>query len=179
MFGLFFLFLKIGLFTFGGGSAVAPIIKREVVDKKGYITDEEFMDILVTANMLPGPSMAQMAALVGRKLHGIKGAIIASFAIIMPITIAFSLLATLVINIVDVELLVEYSRPAIVVICASLLVLIIDIYSKVKDKLHIIVLLLFALSTALLIIIFGIHPSIIIVLTFIGVFIYGTITAST
>ena len=62
---LFLTFFKIGLFTIGGGYAMLPIIQKEVVEGKGWMTDEEFLDAFSLANSLPGPLATNSATFVG------------------------------------------------------------------------------------------------------------------
>ncbi len=179
MIKLFLIFTKIGLLTFGGGSAVAPVIKKETVDSRGYVTEEEFIDIIASANMLPGPSMAQMAAIIGYKRKGILGALVASIAVIMPMVIIFSVLAAFLIAYVDPNTLSKIVQPAIMVISASLLLLSKDIYLAISDNVNKIFVILISVISFLLIILLGIHPSILIVSVFAGVFLYGSIKSTT
>ena len=92
---LFWTFLKIGIFTFGGGYSMVALIQNEVVEKQGWMTAQEFTDILAISQMTPGPmgintaTYAGYTAVVNSGLpiwEGILGSLIASFAvIILPI----------------------------------------------------------------------------------------------
>ncbi|MDD5927996.1 MAG: chromate transporter, partial [Firmicutes bacterium] len=62
---IFAVFFKIGLFTIGGGYAMLPIIQKEVVETKGWMDDEEFLDALSLTNSLPGPLAINAATFVG------------------------------------------------------------------------------------------------------------------
>ncbi len=178
MFELFYIFTKIGLLTFGGGSAVAPVIRKEAVESRNYVTEEEFIDIIASANMLPGPSMAQMAAIIGYKQKGILGALVASIAIIMPMVILFSVFAAILVDYVDPDLLSKIVEPAIMVISASLLLLSKDIFLAISKDVNKIFASLTAVVSFVLIVLFGVHPSILIVSVFVGVFIYGSIKSA-
>lgn len=81
---LFFTFLKIGAFTFGGGWAMISIIQREVVDKHKWLQKEEFLDLLAVAQSLPGILAVNIAVVVGDKLKGLKGSLAATFGTITP-----------------------------------------------------------------------------------------------
>ncbi len=83
-FQLFYSFLKIGLFTFGGGYAMIPIIQREVIDNRGWIAREEFYDLLTLAQSAPGPISLNTAVFVGYKMYGYRGALAALLGIVMP-----------------------------------------------------------------------------------------------
>ena len=81
---LFFSFLRIGLFTFGGGYAMIPLIKREVTEKKSWIRKEEFLDMLALAQSAPGPISLNAAVFVGYKVRGYRGALSALAGIVLP-----------------------------------------------------------------------------------------------
>ncbi len=81
---LFFSFLKIGAFTFGGGWAMISIIEREIVDKHRWIERKNFLDLLAVAQALPGILAVNVAATVGDNLRGLRGSIVASVATILP-----------------------------------------------------------------------------------------------
>lgn len=81
---LFFSFLKIGAFTFGGGWAMISIIEREIVDKHHWIEKGDFLDLLAVAQSLPGILAVNIAASVGDKLRGMRGGIVAAAGTILP-----------------------------------------------------------------------------------------------
>lgn len=92
----FFTFTKIGLFTIGGGYAVIPLIEREII-AKGWLTTDEFYEILPITESLPGVFATNLAAMVGYKMSGIKGGIVAAlgtviapFLIIVLIAVFFN-----------------------------------------------------------------------------------------
>lgn len=93
---LFILFTKIGVFTIGGGYAVIPLIEKEIVSRE-WISTEEFYELLAITESLPGVFATNIAALVGFKVGGAKGGllaalgtIIAPFAIIILIALFFA-----------------------------------------------------------------------------------------
>ena len=81
MFGSFF---KIGLFTFGGGYAMVPIIQREVIDRRGWIDREEFIELLTLAQSAPGPIALNTSVFVGYKMRGYAGALAALLGVVVP-----------------------------------------------------------------------------------------------
>lgn len=81
---LFFSFFKIGLFTFGGGYAMIPIIQREVIDNRHWIEQREFLDLLTLAQSAPGPISLNTAVFVGYKMYGYRGALSALLGVILP-----------------------------------------------------------------------------------------------
>lgn len=81
---LFISIFKIGAFTFGGGYAMIPLIEEEVVNNKGWLSKEEFVDILIVAQSLPGALSVNTSIFLGYKISGILGAITALMAVILP-----------------------------------------------------------------------------------------------
>lgn len=81
---LFYTFLKVGLFTFGGGYAMISIIAYNCVEKKKWITQDEMLDVTVIAESTPGPLSINCATFIGYKQAGIIGSIIATLGLILP-----------------------------------------------------------------------------------------------
>ncbi|NLA15368.1 MAG: chromate transporter [Bacteroidales bacterium] len=73
---LFKVFFRIGAFTIGGGLAMIPIVEREVVERKKWITKEDFTDILAVTQTLPGVIAVNMAVAVGYRIKGLKGSLV-------------------------------------------------------------------------------------------------------
>lgn len=84
IFQLFFTFLKIGVFTFGGGYAMISVIENNCVEKKKWISHEEMMDIAVIAESTPGPIAINCATFVGYKIAGFLGAFLATLGLVLP-----------------------------------------------------------------------------------------------
>ena len=83
-FELFRSFFKIGIFTFGGGYAMIPIIEREVITRRGWIEEKEFYDLLTLAQSAPGPISLNTAVFVGYKMYGYRGALSALIGVVLP-----------------------------------------------------------------------------------------------
>lgn len=90
---LFSSFAKIGSFTIGGGYAMIPLIKAEVVDKKKWVTDNEFIDFLAISQSAPGILAINISIFIGEKLKGTKGSIIAALGTALPSFIMILLIA--------------------------------------------------------------------------------------
>ena len=75
---LFFSFMKVGLFTFGGGYAMISVITDTCVEKKRWLTQDEMMDLTVVAESTPGPIAINCATYVGYKMAGMTGAVLAT-----------------------------------------------------------------------------------------------------
>lgn len=81
---LYLTFLKIGLFTFGGGYAMLPMLRREVVNKYGWATDEEMLDYFAIGQSTPGIIAINTATFIGLKRAGIFGALCATIGMVTP-----------------------------------------------------------------------------------------------
>ena len=81
---LFCTFFKIGGFTFGGGYAMIPLIQKEMVEKKKWITDEDILEIIAIAESTPGPIAINSATFVGYRTAGFFGAMAATFGVVLP-----------------------------------------------------------------------------------------------
>ena len=81
---LFFTFFKIGLFTFGGGYAMLSLIEEACVQKHGWLTKEEMLDMVALAESTPGPVAINSATYLGCRLRGVKGACAATGAVVLP-----------------------------------------------------------------------------------------------
>lgn len=90
---LFSVFFKIGLFTFGGGYAMIPLISRELVEKRKWIDEQEIVDVLALAQSVPGAVAINAATLMGRRLHGTRGALAATTGVILPSFVIITLIA--------------------------------------------------------------------------------------
>lgn len=90
---LFLSFLQVGMFSIGGGYAAIPLIQSQVVDVHGWLTMEEFMNLVTIAEMTPGPIAINSATFVGIRIAGLLGAVIATFGCILPSCILVSILA--------------------------------------------------------------------------------------
>lgn len=119
---LFWTYLKIGTFTLGGGYAMLPLIQREVVDRKGWIDEEEFLNMIALAQAAPGLIAVNSAIFIGWRIDGWKGvagavlgAVLPSFLIILAIAIVFSEWKELP----AVEAVFKGVRPAVVALIAA------------------------------------------------------------
>lgn len=150
---LFLSFFKTGLFTFGGGYAMLPLLKAEVVEKQKWITEDELLDYFSVGQCTPGIIAVNVATFCGYKLKGVTGAITATFGIICPSIIIICLTAT-ILNMYINNTYVTYALAGIRIgVCALISVLVFDMAKKIYSqschkKLHF---LIFILSlTALL-----------------------------
>lgn len=84
LWSLFASMFKIGLFTFGGGYAMIGLLEREFVEKKNWLSHDEFMDLIVIAESTPGPIAINCATYIGYKVGKGSGAVVATLGMIVP-----------------------------------------------------------------------------------------------
>jgi len=84
MLAMFLTFVKVGLFSFGGGYAILAMIQQEVVTRHGWLTPGEFTDIVAISQMTPGPIAINAATFIGFRRYGIPGSLICTFGVILP-----------------------------------------------------------------------------------------------
>lgn len=84
LFPLFTTFFKIGAFTFGGGYAMIPLIQKETSEKKGWVSNDDILEIIAIAESTPGPIAINAATFIGFKVHGLIGALCATFGLLLP-----------------------------------------------------------------------------------------------
>jgi len=127
---LFFVFFRIGLFTFGGGYAMLPLIQREIVEKKKWMTDIEIMDVLIISESTPGPVSINTATYVGYRVGGFFGSLIATLSLVLP-----SFIIIFVISLFFDEFIkIKWVKNAFIGIQAAVAVLIISAAEKLFKK---------------------------------------------
>ncbi len=101
---LFVTFCKIGAFTFGGGYAMIPLIKAEVVHKEGWLKEKELVDMLAVSESTPGSLAVNMATFVGYRVSGVFGAALATLGVVLPSFIIIAVLSFLIEMVKDNDL---------------------------------------------------------------------------
>lgn len=121
-FHLFWTYFKIGTFTLGGGYAMLPLIQREVVDTRGWLDEEEYLNMIALAQAAPGLIAVNSAIFIGWRIGGwrgvcgaVLGAVLPSFLIILAIATVFSEWKELP----AVEAAFKGIRPAVVALIAA------------------------------------------------------------
>ena len=119
---LFVSFWKIGAFTIGGGYVMIPLMEQEIVDRRKWLTREEFLDYLSLSQAMPGIFAVNMATCIGRRLGGVRGIVTAIAGnILMPIAIILVIAISFryVRDNVFVERIFMGLRPAVVALIAA------------------------------------------------------------
>lgn len=119
---LFLSFIKVGLFSIGGGYAAIPLIQNEIVIGHGWLSMSAFTDLITIAEMTPGPIAVNSATFVGIHVAGWPGAVLATFGCILPSCLIVSLLARIYFKYKTVSFMqsiLSSLRPAVVALIAS------------------------------------------------------------
>ncbi|WP_426350546.1 chromate transporter [Alloiococcus sp. CFN-8] len=144
---LFFTFARIGVLTFGGGYAMLPILQREVVEKKGWATDEELMDYYAIGQCTPGVIAVNTATFIGEKNKGWLGGIMATLGVVFPSLVIITVIAAFISNFSDLP--VVKNAFAGVRVCVAVLIFnaVIKLWkSSVVDKATMVIFLLVLLG---------------------------------
>lgn len=125
------LFFKLGVIAFGGPAAHIAMMKDEVVNKRQWMTEQHFLDLIGATNLIPGPNSTELAIHIGRERAGIKGLIVAGLCFIMPavfITGCFAFLYKQYGMLPQIQLFIFGIKPAIIVIILA------SIFPLAKDS---------------------------------------------
>ena len=163
---LFLAFMKIGMFTIGGGYAMLPLIQREVVDR-GWMSKEEFIDIFSVAQSLPGIFAVNISIFVGYRLKKKLGGLVCALGTIMPSFVIILLIALCFTQVKDnvwVEKAFKGLRPAVVAVPCLTTARSIKLSYKQ---------LVIPVGAALLIWLVGVSPAWIILAAIVGGLVYG------
>ena len=119
---IFFSFLKIGAFSFGGGYAVVSFIQKEIIQNKGWLDTKEFVDIVAIAEMTPGPIAVNSSTYVGYKVAGFLGALLGTLGVLLVPTL-LALIVSIYFNkfkhLKWVKWILKGIRPAVLGIIAT------------------------------------------------------------
>ncbi|UJF17904.1 chromate transporter [Vibrio sp. SS-MA-C1-2] len=168
---LFNAFFRIGIFGFGGGPTMIPLVHKEVVDNYKWMEDDEFSNVLAIGNTLPGPIATKMAGYIGYKVGGVTGCINAVFATIIPI---------IIVMIVGLGLLNEYrdtpwvkgmAMGVVPVVAWMMSKLCYDFFLKGYKAVGVISTAILSVASLILVLSFGVHPGLIVAAVILGVFI--------
>ena len=155
LFSLFATFFRIGLFTFGGGYSMLPMLKREVVEKNKWTDEEELLNCFAVGQCTPGIIAVNTATFIGYKKRGIIGAVCATLGMIMPSLIIITVIAALLSNFAGYEA-VRHAfvgiRAAVSALVAAAIIKMAK--SSVKNVLQIIV----CIISFIIVAVFGFSP---------------------
>jgi len=127
---LFFLFSKIGLFSIGGGYVMLPMMRRELVEKRGWLSDQELLDYYALSQAVPGIIATNTSTFVGFKRAGFAGAFSATAGMIFPSLVVIIAIAVFFTSMQE-NIIVQKAFTGIRIAVAALLVITVkDLYQK-------------------------------------------------
>ena len=118
---LFLTFARIGGCTFGGGYAMLPILQREIVEKKGWASEEELADYFAIGQCTPGVIAVNTATFVGQKQKGVPGGIVATLGVVFPSLVIILVIAAFLQNFADIPAVVHAFNGVRACVCALIL----------------------------------------------------------
>ena len=147
---LFLTFARIGGLTFGGGYAMLPILQREVVDKRGWATEEELMDYYAIGQCTPGVIAVNTATFIGQKTGGIIGGIVATLGVVFPSLVIISVIAAFIQNFADLAIVQNAFAGIRVCVCVLIFNAVVKLWKKsVVDKITLLIFLAIFAGSAL------------------------------
>ena len=139
---LYVTFLRVGGLTFGGGMAMLPMLKQEVIEKKGWTTEEELLDIYAIGQCTPGIIAVNTSTYIGYEQAGIFGAVSGTLGMVTPSLVIITLIATILNRFIAEPLVVHALAGIRVAVCAMMLNTVISLAKAgIKDKLGILLFL--------------------------------------
>ncbi|MRH41937.1 chromate transporter [Aquibacillus halophilus] len=159
---LFIAFFRVGMLGYGGGPSSIPLVQKEVVEKYGWMNDEEFANVLALGNSLPGPIATKMAGYIGYRVSGIIGMINAVLATIVPTILIMIVLLTFLSSMSDQPWVNGMTQAVVPVVGVMLAVLTYQFLKNAQGGLGWILMIILAVVSLLLIEWIGLHPGILI-----------------
>ncbi len=139
---LYVTFLRVGGLTFGGGMAMLPMLKKEVIEKKGWTNEEELLDIYAIGQCTPGITAVNTSTYIGYEQAGIIGAVCGTLGMVTPSLIIITLIATILNRFIAEPLVVHALSGIRVAVCAMMLNTVISLArAGIKDKLGVLLFL--------------------------------------
>ena len=154
---LFFNFAKIGLFTFGGGYAMLPLIEHTCVKKKQWLTNEDMLNITVMAESTPGPVAINCATFVGNKQKGFFGALAATLGMITPSFVIILLISFFLERFLEIKWVAGAFQGIKIAVGILIIDAAIRLFKKLPKKALPMVILAISLAAMLVIDIFSLH----------------------
>ena len=132
---LYWIFVKMGAVCFGGGYAMLPILERELVLKRGWVTKEEIIDYYALGQCTPGVIAVNTSTFVGNKLAGIFGGIIATLGFITPSIVIITIIGTLLENFAHIEIVQNAFSGIRICVCVLIINATVNLWkTAITDK---------------------------------------------
>lgn len=160
---IFIAFFRSGILGFGGGPAAIPLVHKEVVETFGFMTDEEFTDVLAIGNTLPGPIITKMAGYIGYRAGGILGLFNAVLATVLPTAVALILFLTVLREYKDLPFIQGMTNGVVPIVGVMMAVLTWDFLKKSQKALGWKIGGIIFILSFITMILLGVHPGIVII----------------
>jgi chromate transporter len=173
---IFYTFAKIGLFTIGGGYAMLPLIQKEVVDKKKWISSEEFIDLLALSQSIPGIMAINISIAAGYKLRKNRGSLVAALGTILPSFVIILAIAAFFRSFQEnlyINKMFKAIRPAVVALIA------VPVFTTAREIGITLKTVIIPAASAFLIWYWGVSPVYIVLAAAIGGVVYGKLRIRT
>jgi chromate transporter len=144
-------FMKIGVFTFGGGYAMIAMMDNECVEKKKWLSHDEFMDMTVVAESTPGPISINGATYIGYRQAGISGAVVATLGMVLPSFIILYFISLFFDNLLKITLIAHAFQGIKVAVGVLIFNASIKMLKKMPKKAFPIIVMVCALTSSLVI----------------------------
>ena len=169
-FEIFKIFFIIGIQLLGGGYVIVPLLKKYIVDERGWMSEEELVDFYALSQCIPGIIAGNIAVCSGYKTKGILGAIMALFGLITPAFIAIIILANILTGITNYPIVQHAFSGIRVSVIILILVTIKDLWKKSVNSLFTYILFI---SILLALLILPVSPTLIIIISGVVALLYG------
>jgi chromate transport protein len=127
---LFISFMRIGGFTFGGGYAMLPLIQKEIVERRGWASEEEVLDYFTIGQITPGVIAVNTATFIGYKKAGVLGGMVATFGVIFPSIVIISIIAAVLTNFAELPVVIHAFNGIRACVCVLILIAVYNMGKK-------------------------------------------------
>lgn len=127
---LFISFMRIGGFTFGGGYAMLPLIQKEIVERRGWASEEEVLDYFTIGQITPGVIAVNTATFIGYKKAGVLGGMVATFGVIFPSIVIISIIVAVLTNFAELPVVIHAFNGIRACVCVLILIAVYNMGKK-------------------------------------------------
>lgn len=127
---LFISFMRIGGFTFGGGYAMLPLIQKEIVERRGWASEEEVLDYFTIGQITPGVIAVNTATFIGYKKAGVLGGVVATLGVIFPSIVIISIITAVLTNFAELPVVIHAFNGIRACVCVLILIAVYNMGKK-------------------------------------------------
>ena len=127
---LFISFMRIGGFIFGGGYAMLPLIQKEIVERRGWASEEEVLDYFTIGQITPGVIAVNTATFIGYKKAGVLGGVVATLGVIFPSIVIISIIAAVLTNFAELPVVIHAFNGIRACVCVLILIAVYNMGKK-------------------------------------------------